>query len=488
MSDDEYLTEMVAAAEQVEWEEERIVAASSEPSESSARMFGSADAAEGAADEVRDEPRLDSLREKTTSFLQSKRNKNTQKKMNMSVRRFRDYVIKTGDKRDIIDIPVEVLDQLLSCFLIELKKPDGSQYEPSTVQSFSSSIRAYLSETIKSVDAEKDFPTSKSVLAAKKKDLKQQGYGNRPNKSKELTKEDEELLWENGALGDGNAEVLQNTMWYLCTKLLGHRGVDEGSKKKWDDLELKSENGLEFVQFRERTTKTRTGENDCSRDFPPKMFANKENEYRCPVRLYKLFASKRPVNGKCNYFYLAINRNKRAQTWYCDGPLGVNKISKIMSKIAEMGGLSGRYTNHSVRRTMCTQLFQSGISPILIAQLSGHRNVNSLAQYTTASIQQQQMMCKTLQSSKPVHSLNVQPQHVITNPMPSTSNHGITHSNDEISTHLDVTESRPQLSSANASNMSNRTVSTQLVRGMFAGATFNAPVNISIAMQPELPD
>ena len=65
--------------------------------------------------------------------------------------------------------------------------------------------------------------------------------------------------------------------------------------------------------------------------------------------------------------------------------------------MAERAGLVGKYTNHSVRRTMCTQPYQKGVNPILIAQLSGHKNINSLSHYTTASMKQQREMSELLQ-------------------------------------------------------------------------------------------
>ena len=51
-----------------------------------------------------------------------------------------------------------------------------------------------------------------------------------------------------------------------------------------------------------------------------------------------------------------------------------------------------------------TQLYQKGVPPVMIAQLSGHKNTNSLSHYTTASEQQQREMCNILQNVAGVHS------------------------------------------------------------------------------------
>ena len=77
--------------------------------------------------------------------------------------------------------------------------------------------------------------------------------------------------------------------------------------------------------------------------------------------------------------------------------MGVNRLSNIMSRVARRAGLAGKFTNHSVRRTMYNQLFQRGVKSDLIAQLSGHKNVGGLAPYTVASGCQQQGMSLMLQ-------------------------------------------------------------------------------------------
>ena len=74
---------------------------------------------------------------------------------------------------------------------------------------------------------EKDFPVAHATLLAKTKDFHEQDLGNLPNKAKELTHKDQEKLWTTGVLGDSVPETLKNTLWYLCTNLLGFRDVQE---------------------------------------------------------------------------------------------------------------------------------------------------------------------------------------------------------------------------------------------------------------------
>ena len=82
-------------------------------------------------------------------------------------------------------------------------------------------------------------------------------------------------------------------------------------------------------------------------------------------------------------------------------------------------GLPGRNTNHSVRRTGCTELLHAGVDPAMVAQYSGHKNINSVNNYAVASINQQKQICSILSRSsnqKPIRPLSktctVTPTHV----------------------------------------------------------------------------
>ena len=342
---------------------------------------------------------VEKLKREAKEYVASGVNANTQKKINAAVSRFEKFVSERGEKTNILELDVEHLDALLAVFLKGAKREDGNEYEPVSVQSFSACIRKYLSDKITGIDAEKSFPVAKSALARKKKELKSLGKGNRPNRADCLTDRDEETLWERGVLGDSSPTVLRNTLWFLTTKLLGFRGRHESKQLLWTDLKLEKSSRGDYLEFNERLTKTRDGKNGEARKFPPKMFANRVQPERCPIRLYKKYLEHRPPTENAKQFLLNVNTHPRAKTWYIDVNMGVNKIAKIMSQMAESAGLTGRFTNHSVRRTMCSQLLNSGrFDACTIAQLSGHKDPNSLKHYVCADEDTQRAMCDVLQN------------------------------------------------------------------------------------------
>ena len=53
-----------------------------------------------------------------------------------------------------------------------------------------------------------------------------------------------------------------NTLWFNNSIHFGLRGVSEHSNLRWGDIKLKnSYDGTEYLEYNERQTKTRTGEN-----------------------------------------------------------------------------------------------------------------------------------------------------------------------------------------------------------------------------------
>ena len=69
---------------------------------------------------------------------------------------------------------------------------------------------------------------------------------------------------------------------------------------------------------------------------------------------------------------------------------------KIM--VQKAGIENDRLRNHSGRKTMIQMLSEHDIPPTEIAQLSGHKNLKSIENYSTVSTQQQMHISKVLSS------------------------------------------------------------------------------------------
>ncbi|KAJ8310273.1 hypothetical protein KUTeg_012138 [Tegillarca granosa] len=78
-----------------------------------------------------------------------------------------------------------------------------------------------------------------------------------------------------------------------------------------------------------------------------------------------------------------------SELWFKAQPIAEHKLSKIMTTMAAQASFVDKKTNTSARKATCTRLLHSGIAPNTIAQLSGHRNVQSVNNYAVASVDMQ---------------------------------------------------------------------------------------------------
>ena len=249
------------------------------------------------------------------------------------------------------------------------------------------------------------FSRSRSVLAAKRKSLVKEGRGNKPNASCELMDEEEAKLFETGKFGNHNPLALQRTLLWFLSMQFGFRARDESRKLCWGDivLDVDAVTGREvLVWTAERGSKTSQGlKRGHQRQFCPKPFATGTN--RCPVLYYNLFKARRPqkANSPESPFSLAVNHQtwRQSQVWYKGSPLGKNEIGKFMSTAAKNVGLAAqnkKISNHSVRKTSISRLLDVGVPGNFVMQLSGHKNLQSLSSYKSASIAHRRHMSDTL--------------------------------------------------------------------------------------------
>ena len=340
-------------------------------------------------------------------FILEHENKNTAQKTERDVRLLERFLKTKDEDRKIEDIPAAELNEFISEFIISVRTKDGNEYEPTSLRSLMASFERHLKKQGYSASIINDlvFEKTRKVLQSKQKQLKKQGKGNKPKASVALTSEELKILYEKGLLGMCSPEALLNTLWLNNTLHFGLRGCKEHRDMCWGDVKLhKTANGVEYLEFNERQTKTRTGSDYSNvRAVPPKMFATDETE-RDPVAVYKFFARKRPeeMNQDDAPFYLAVNNGLKAdslarKSWFESGAVGVNKLNGLMRTMVQKAGIENdRLRNHSGRKTMIQTLSENDIPPTQIAQLYGHRNLRSIGNYSTVSTKQQMHMSKVL--------------------------------------------------------------------------------------------
>ena len=71
-------------------------------------------------------------------------------------------------------------------------------------------------------------------------------------------------------------------------------------------------------------------------------------------------------------------------------PIGKDKLGKMMTLMANEGGLMGRKVNYSTRKTFATTLVHAGLPPTEVAHLGGWKNIQTINEYSAPSVKQQE--------------------------------------------------------------------------------------------------
>ena len=89
----------------------------------------------------------------------------------------------------------------------------GEDYEPESLKVMMASLDRHLKNKgcTLSIVRDREFSSSKEVLEEKAKQLRLAGRGKRPNKARQVSEEEEEILWKSGKLGGNNPESLIQT-------------------------------------------------------------------------------------------------------------------------------------------------------------------------------------------------------------------------------------------------------------------------------------
>ena len=109
-----------------------------------------------------------------------------------------------------------------------------------------------------------------------------------------------------------------------------------------------------------------------------RAYARPDSE-RCVVRLLDTYLKLLPPN--CSHLYMRPRDNfSPDKPSYLMQRVGINQIKKFMTDIMSIAGFSG-YTNHCLRATAVSRMYNAGIPESLISEKSGHRSLDGLRVY-----------------------------------------------------------------------------------------------------------
>ena len=225
------------------------------------------------------------------------------------------------------------------------------------------------------------------------RDLHKSGVGTNVSHAKVITREEEDRLWDSGTFCIATPKGLQNAVFFYAGKHFCLRGGEE--QRGLSPAQFIRTSNPDGYKYIEHGSKNRSGglgllniENKCV-----PCVALPENRPRCLVFLLDLYLSKLPNFAfDKGIFYCRPKQNCPSQgSWYDAVAVGKNKLSSMLQEICEKAGIEKR-SNHSLRATGATALFQSNAPSSLIQKTTGHRSEKALQLYEHTSIKQHRQL------------------------------------------------------------------------------------------------
>ena len=123
------------------------------------------------------------------------------------------------------------------------------------------------------------------------------------------------------------------------------------------------------------------------------------------VRLLDLYLQKLPPEAiERDIFYIRpldkIPLNDPTAPWYTSVPVGRNTLDKKVNVMCRNAGLEGHQTNHSLRATGATEMYQGNVPEKLIQERTGHRLLKSLRVYERSTDEQHKAVSTLLSTAK----------------------------------------------------------------------------------------
>ena len=324
------------------------------------------------------------------------------------------------------------LNDCLCSFILEMRKKDGTEYPPNTIHHIVCGIMRYLRQNGKpGIDFFKDveFSDFRLSMDAEMKRLQSQGIGIKRHQAEPLTEVEEELLWQSGQLGDHSPQALLNTIFYMCGIYFALRSGQEHRNLRHHppQIELIEREGERaYLKYSEDISKNNPGGLK-ARKKKPKIVNHHENPAnpdRCFARLFKLYRSKCPPNRPNGAFYLKPAIKSTETCWYSVSPVGHTTLAGMVARMCRSAGIAGYKTNHSLRATAATRLYQAGIDEQLIMERTGHHSLEGVRSYKRTNSEQQENISDIISLSKKRHVSSSQnallPSTAFSSPVPFT--------------------------------------------------------------------
>ena len=335
---------------------------------------------------------------------------NTKKCTNWGFHKFQRWAEKRNIVVDFKTITPNELNEILRKFYAEVKSEKGTMLTPSSM----TGIRAAIMRTILSppysrnmnIISDREFATANDMFSAKAK-LYYKTHNKKPTHKAYIEQSDMTLLGQYFANALADPVKLQEFNWFNICFQFGRRGREGWRELKKDHFQINTDTkGHRYLTIilTESTKNNPGGHNQSSQDYSDVRMYEISSNPMDPVAAFEFYLEKlHPENP--NLFAKAKKTFMKDEVWYTKEVIGKNTLANIMKEISRKAGLSKSYTNHCVRASTVTHLYQAGVDTQQICSITKHKNEATLSHYISASSDEQKRSASSILSRSLVPSL-----------------------------------------------------------------------------------
>ena len=225
------------------------------------------------------------------------------------------------------------------------------------------------------------------------RELRKAGVGAVVKHAPIVTPEEEDLLWSSEIMGVHSPLALQRAVFYYVGKTFCLRGAEHRDLKISQFVRSEQPDSYNYI---ENGSKNITGVSTKTANKVVPVYSSPEARPRCLVYLLDLYLSKLPPKAiQLDLFYLRPKKSAESGSWYDCVAVGKEKLRNFLQSMCADAGISEKKTNHSLRATGASALFNAGVPERLIRDVTGHRS-SALHLYERPSVQQKQAVSRVL--------------------------------------------------------------------------------------------
>lgn len=283
--------------------------------------------------------------------------------------------------------------------MLEAKKANGDSYPPATIRNLLSGINRELTKNkidVAMLDkSDRRFQELHLTLDTISGELHRAGIGVKKESAKVITLEDEDKCWKEGTLGTSSPKTLQHTVFFYLGLYFVLRGVQEQHDMLLSQLQRVPSDYAVYTEdvyylYTEFISKNNMHKftDPRSKNKVVRCYA-KPGSDRCLVKLLDTYIQLLPADS--THLYMRPRSTFPLEPAYCRQRVGINTIKKFVAEITTALGDDSGYTNHCLRATSVSRMYNAGIPEKMISEKSGHRSIEGLCAYEHTSDELERM-------------------------------------------------------------------------------------------------